>query len=584
MGAVPNCLRRAGIYYFRRTIPIDVKPALRRCELCCSLRTNDVTVARSLSRSLYLLSEELFALIRSLPMLTKSDLSRLVRSFYQTVLERENQLRLLGRMSLTEEQRLAKSAHYAEVAAQARQDLATNKFESVDFIAAAMIKQHGYSGKLDDLEVRQVQQAMMRASCDLAEAMKARFEGDFNYQPQDALLEAELQRVEDREPAGKPSAAAAGPQISEPDSAHSPMFVERAEEFRQTQERLSVWDPQTALQARSTYKLFAELCNDRPIGGYVRGDAVRFKDMLRELPAAYGKAAEYRNLKGAEIVAAVAKKDIPRLSPRTVQRHLSALSALWKNAVEQGQASTNIFAGFKLPTQKKPQDQRDMWSSDKLQQLFQGPLWSGCQSKDRRSKPGSVIVRDEKFWLPLIALFSGMRQEEICQLLLEDVRLESGVWVFDINDRPPRQLKNRNAVRLVPIHKELQGLGFLDYVEEQRTAGRERVFHQLDRGGADQRFGHNFTKWFTRYRKDVGLYAPGLDFHSFRHSATTFMTWGGVDVRTIDNVTGHATPGETARYTKSFQVEQLKQAIDAIDPKIDLGHLLPGSERQRVDG
>jgi integrase len=214
-----------------------------------------------------------------------------------------------------------------------------------------------------------------------------------------------------------------------------------------------------------------------------------------------------------------------------------------------------------------------MWTSDKLGQLFASPIWHGCHSAERRTKPGREIIRDHRFWLPLIAVFSGMRQEEICQLHLEDLRQESGIWVFDVNDRPPRQLKNRNAVRLVPIHRELLAMGLLAYADELRSAGKLRLFPQLSTGGADDRFGHNFSKSFTYYRKQIELYQPGLDFHSFRHSATTFLAHAGVAVPIIDQLTGHATPGETARYTKGFRIEQLTEAIDCIDPGIDLSHL-----------
>jgi integrase len=68
----------------------------------------------------------------------------------------------------------------------------------------------------------------------------------------------------------------------------------------------------------------------------------------------------------------------------------------------------------------------------------------------RRTEPGTLILRDEHYWIPLIGLFSGMRQEEICQLHVEDVREAWG-----INSRPPRKLKNATAARLVPVHKDL---------------------------------------------------------------------------------------------------------------------------------
>lgn len=166
-----------------------------------------------------------------------------------------------------------------------------------------------------------------------------------------------------------------------------------------------------------------------------------------------------------------------------------------------------------------------------------------------------------------------MRQEEICQLRLQDVRQEEGVWVFDLNARDGQQLKNANAVRRVPIHVQLIQMGLLHYVEERRSAKDQMLFPNLQPGGADNRLGHNYSKWFTRYRQEVKLFVPGRDFHSFRHSATTFMRQAGVDEPTIDEVTGHATVGETARYTKGLTIRNLEQAINKIDIGVDVSHL-----------
>ena len=187
-----------------------------------------------------------------------------------------------------------------------------------------------------------------------------------------------------------------------------------------------------------------------------------------------------------------------------------------------------------------------------------------------------LIIRDERFWLPVIAVFSGMRQEEICQLHVEDVREAEGIWYFDLNDRPPRTLKNESASRFVPIHRELIRLGLLEDVERCRQHGEERLFPRLQPGGADGRLGHAFSKWFTRYRRDVGLYRPGLDFHSFRHTATTLMHQAGVERAVIDHVTGHATPGETSRYTKGSRLGQLMDAIERIELGFDVAALRTG--------
>lgn len=586
MAGIPNTVRRSGIYHFRRAVPLDLRQSFGRTELTMSLRSANPAEAGNRARHAYLASEQLFANVRLSPMLSDADLARLVQDFYATVLDRENQLRLLGRLTMDDHQRQARAEHWKEISERTRRDLATNNFRSADMVAASAIKKHGLSGSLQDHEIAQVQQAMLRGGIDLADALRARYDGDFTYLPKDPLLTKELTKHPPTEPDAqfKPDSGPAvspGSQQSERQpkngSTGHPIgenFEFVADTFRQTQLRRKVWENQTALQARKTYALFAETAGNRPLAQYDRGDAVGFKNLLQDLPADYGKAAKYREMAAAEIVISTKDQDVTRLSPRTVQRHIAALSTLWESVIEAGEIGTNIFAGFKFAATKKANEQREMWPEDKLNALFATPVWAGCHSADRRSKPGNQVIKDEKFWLPLIAVFSGMRQEELCQLQLSDIRQEGGIWVFDVNSDSDRKVKTGESIRLVPIHSILIKAGFLRYVEGQRAVDQELVFSQLKRGGADQRLGHNFSKWFTRYRREVGLYRPDMNFHSFRHSATTFMQWSGVLEQIIDKVTGHVRQGETARYTKNFKIEQLRDAIEGIQPKIDLSHLI----------
>ena len=105
---------------------------------------------------------------------------------------------------------------------------------------------------------------------------------------------------------------------------------------------------------------------------------------------------------------------------------------------------------------------------------------------------------------------------------------------------------------------------------------KKGFFRGFSREEPTGRLGHAFSKWFTRYRRDVGLYRPGLDFHSFRHTATTLMHQAGVERAVIDHVTGHATPGETSRYTKGSRLGQLMDAIERIELGFDVAALRTG--------
>ena len=461
------------------------------------------------------------------------------------------------------------------MAAQSKQSLAGNRLYDAAGVTASMLNKYQIApASIGPDGLAQVRQAMLRAGVDLAEALRARFEGDFNYEPRDRLLKLKIDETLGSdvltpkvEPEPEPTpAVAAGPLMSAVGA-----------DFRGRQVAVGGWDGQTAHQAGATFRLFVEVCGDRAIGTYTRRDSGHFRSMVERLPSDYGKAALYRDLSVSDIVqryeALPPGNRSSLLTQKTVKRHFSALSTLWNDLVAKGEAPENIFQGFTFANTKRANEQRDMWEKTDLQRLFDTPVWAGSESEWHRSTPGNLIIRDERFWIPLISLFSGLRQEEICQLHLVDIKSSGGIQYFDINDVPPRKLKNEAAIRRVPIHSELGRLGIYKYVDQIRRQGHGRMFPTLEPGGADKRFGHAFSKWFTRYRQDVGLYQKGLDFHSLRHTATTLMHQAEVERAVLDHVTGHETPGETTRYTKGSTLTQLLSAIAKIDIEVDLSRL-----------
>lgn len=570
VGSIPNVLRRGGIFYFRRAVPVDLRRRLCKCELTRSLATADHKLAKLRSRKLYIISERVFDVVRAEPMLEDAQLAEIVKDFYETVISEENKFRLKGG-AISEEQRQGRIEYHGTVIDEFQGALARNEFNSIRFTTDLLLSKQKLFGKLEEAELRQVRQAMLRAGIDIAKHLKARYEGDFNYLPSDQLLKAGLAKLTPEIP------IANNPEPPSPPKKKQPKLTALSKKFMEAQVLTHAWRKQTANQAKKTYILFVEIIGDRPLAEYTREHSGKFRELIQQLPANYGKAACYRGM-SIEKILEVYQRTVPAdrsqlISQRTIERHFSAMSSLWKWAKPQGIVEANIFSEFKFPGAVRARNQRGMWSADDLDKLFATPIWSGCRSKKQRSYPGKIIVRDEKFWLPLIAVFTGMRLEECCQLHVEDIREQDGIPFIDINDRPPRKVKNQNAIRYVPIHEELIKIGLLSYVEKLRKEGEERLFPNLKPGGADQRFGHAFTKWFTRYRKDVALYTKGMDFHSFRHSATTILQNAEVHVPIIDELTGHASHGETSRYTKGFTLQKLKSAIDRIEIGVDLSGL-----------
>lgn len=495
-------------------------------------------------------------------MLTQDQLAHLAQSFYNHVLERERALRASG-IYLTEQGRAARASYWGNVAQETKKSLGGNMLDLGITTAQLTARMVGLTwSDLDEAERHQCKEVVHRAGIDLAEALKARYEGDFEFEPKSKLLRQALAEVPSAAPFHQKQS---GAQAEPPFSTAYPIYIE-------DQLRRGEWRQQTSNQADATYRLFEKICGNKPVSRYTRADAAQFRTTAERMPSDYGKAASYKNFTPEEIISAYEKlpdeRKQPLLTQKTIKRHFSALSAMWSEAIATGKATENIFSGFRFAAVKRAVDERDQWSDTELKALFGSPVWSGCLSAGRRSQPGQQIIRDDKFWIPLITLFSGMRLEEICQLRTDDIREENGISFFDINDRPPRQLKNKNAVRRVPIHSDLIKMGFLAYI---KTLGKglQSVFPALKPGGADDKLGHGFTKWFTRYRQDIGVYRKNLDFHSLRHTATTLMHQADVPIIVIDHLTGHSTPGETARYTKGSTLLQLAAAIEAIKPGLN---------------
>lgn len=218
--------------------------------------------------------------------------------------------------------------------------------------------------------------------------------------------------------------------------------------------------------------------------------------------------------------------------------------------------------------------QRRAFNLDELQRLFSPTAYSK-----------KYIRKDWHYWTPLLALFSGARIEEICQLRLSDIRQDSGVWYFDINDEDEgKHVKTEAGKRIVPLHPYLiNELGFLDFLKKIKRRGYKRLFPDLapDLKG---KYSHAASKWFTRFRRKQNVGAQegvsDVTFHSFRHTFITRAKLLDLPRYKVKEVVGHE-QGEfsdvTANYEGNYPVETLLNDVVAkIDfhQMLDLSHLL----------
>jgi integrase len=240
-----------------------------------------------------------------------------------------------------------------------------------------------------------------------------------------------------------------------------------------------------------------------------------------------------------------------------------------------------VGASVTLKKPKKGTPVRRPYTPAELGMLFKSPAFTGFtaggSSQDRRSKPGATTKRDSKFWIPLIAVFTGARLGEICQLMIADIRTEEGVDFIDINDEGNgKHVKTPSSRRRIPVHPQLREIGFVAFGKERRKqdpTGRLFPDQQPDGHGT---WGVAFSKWFGHYCDDIGLKDKKLTFHSFRHAFEDAMRDGKVDGEARKYLGGRTVSGSEGGYGHGYKA-LLKTLADEIGKVnysgLDLSHV-----------
>lgn len=179
---------------------------------------------------------------------------------------------------------------------------------------------------------------------------------------------------------------------------------------------------------------------------------------------------------------------------------------------------------------------------------------------------GSHIVKDAKYWLPILGYYTGARLGELVQLQLKDIVLEGGHPYLDLNDDAgsgsSKHIKSEAGVRQIPIHSDVFKLGFGEFVAKRSKSRKsgERLFREVGLG-KDGQASTQFSKFFARLMDKVDLSDPTLTFHSFRHGAIDAFRAANLAPYTIDAIIGHSSGKVSAAYGNGPCLEQKAEAI-----------------------
>ncbi|MEO0140328.1 MAG: tyrosine recombinase [candidate division WOR-3 bacterium] len=227
------------------------------------------------------------------------------------------------------------------------------------------------------------------------------------------------------------------------------------------------------------------------------------------------------------------------MNPRTVQRKLSAIRRFYRFLVAQGVIQRNPASG--LPAPKSPSVLPEVIPKKTLDLMLES--W---HPEDKYGKRDKAMI--ELFYS------SGLRESELADLLVHQVNLIR---------RQVRVLGKGGKERIVPVGQKATE-AILEYMNV-RGKFRPKSSHLfLNRNGEPLSRMGIWNIINSRFRELSSLW--GVHPHALRHSFATHMLDAGCDIRTIQEMLGHASLGTTQIYTH-VSLERIKREYRRSHPR-----------------
>lgn len=522
-------------YHFRRVVPVALRPLFGKTEFWISLKTGNKSEARLSAMALHARTSALFRTARTMTdpaqnkPITKDDLLAL----YEDIIKRQEEVIETTERNASEplkiERYTASMTRYEDL-------LKTRAFLTYSTDALERLNQHIITPRQDMISGKMQDKASLASKTEEIERLHDTLVKLFQTGPA-------LSQVPGAVP---PSHQLASPTPSPtPATSFSPRLTEALQTTLLTDTQKS---DATKKETARTVALFVQAFGDKSVQEITGRLAREFRDLLFSLPSSYAKSKQDVDL-NAEVERAQ-EFDLPTLSGKSVKNHFMRLSALWNQLIRREIAEKNPWSNWDFDLTKR--NPRRAWTDDELA-LLSSSAWT-CSTISQATFAG----------ITLVAAYTGMRLEEICNLRNEDIQEVDGIPCFLIRPHPEDKWtpKTEAGTRNVPIHSALLDWGILDFQKE----GEKFLFSELKTQSGPR--GTDFGRNFSKFKTTIGLPAA-ITFHSFRHTVSTRLRNQAGDLRElwIDALLGHEASHKSqgARtYLSGITTENLKQTVETV--------------------
>jgi integrase len=332
----------------------------------------------------------------------------------------------------------------------------------------------------------------------------------------------------------------------EPRPELEPSFAETVEDY------LTDWSTKQGLkpsntraQKEATYRLFGSFMGDRPIREVRRSDAARFMAALRRTNPHWSRPGRAKERTWDEVQREFGGQ-ASGLSAATLNRHVGALQELWRWAFDHGRCEGNNPFERMRENIKRGRNSHGYlpWEPAQLTALF------------HPAPPRSALAE-----VMLVALFTGLRLNEIASLRHRQIKTAEGVTFLDIEDA-----KSPAGIRQVPLHPRLSWLA------KREGEPDDRLWPEFRPEGPGEKPGGDAGRRFSKFKLARGFRDRRLAFHSFRKNVTQIFERAGVAENEAAQILGHERGFTYGRYSPhGITLARKAEVVGLIDyPGVDL--------------
>jgi len=229
------------------------------------------------------------------------------------------------------------------------------------------------------------------------------------------------------------------------------------------------------------------------------------------------------------------------------------------NTIARKVAAARSFFGFMVAEGQIKNDPTENMSSPSVGKALPRPipLEQVRLLLEQPTKLSSAEAKRDAAMLELLYA-SGMRISELVALNLGDVNTEGNYFV--------RCFGKGRKERIIPLYEKI-ATTVKNYVAEDRPKlahGKNETALFLNARG-DRITRQGFWQKLKEYAKSAGL-SSQISPHTLRHSFATHMLSGGADLRSVQELLGHANISTTQVYTH-LTTDQVRRTYDKSHPR-----------------